>query len=186
MPQIRRFTQDARRALWRHGLLRGTWVDQLSDASEELVSFVNRFYRVSGFQHVVRSYFGGRYQRNVAKLAMRLAERHDNKRGSLRFRRGLGVGPTGLPVRTVDFVRGRTHHLLLAWPQIDSRAVRRLLRRSVALHGNPEAVRWVFDRNRLGRARSEITRELRRALRNSGERRRRAWLNALDRIVLTV
>ncbi len=192
LPGMRRYSHNGYRTLWRYGLLHGVWIDQLASADEELVRFVNRFYDVPGFHHVVRDYFGGPYRRRVARLAMRLVERLVERLAArrpaavrtLRFRRALGVGPAGLPVRAIELVSGRIRYLLLPWPRLDDAAARQLLRRSAALYGTPEAVRWVFDGDGLRQPRSVIVRELRRALRPSGSGGGHRWLAALDRLVL--
>lgn len=189
-PEMRRYSREAQGALWRHNLLRGVWIDRLMQADDRLVQFVNRFYRAPGFHYVVRDYFNGRFKRDVAQMAMRLARRFRDPGRALRFERSLSFARGGVPVRGLKLVSEGVHYLLNARPRIDGAALRQQFRRSVALYGNPQNVRWVFDGARLGLGKRAVVDVVRRSLRRPGSGmdlgNGRAWLNRIDRLVVIV
>jgi len=151
--------------LRQHGLWVGVWPRRLANASPRLIRFVNRHYRTAGFQHVVRDLYAGGYRREVARLAMRLAERLALRRPGtwqrLSFGQTLSIAPGGHPVRVVEVWVGRVRYQLKPWSRLDPQAVRRQLRRDRALFGPASALRWVFDGRRLGMRREDIVDELR-------------------------
>jgi hypothetical protein len=121
-------------------------------------------------------------------LAERLAERDGGFVAAASFEQATGVLPTGEPLLSVELsYRGR-RYVLLPWARLHRRALHHQLRRSAALHPQPERVRWVFRRGSLSRA--ELAHRLRRLLarRRGGEEQPgvRAWLNRLDQVVRTV
>lgn len=189
-PEMRRYSRAAQSALWRHHMLRGVWIDRLMRADDQLVRFVNRFYRAPGFHYVVRDYFDGRFKRNLAQLAMRLAARLRDRERTLRFERSLTFAAGGAPVRGVKLVSKGVHYVLNTWPRFDGAAMRQQFRRSVSLYGMPRDVRWVFDGRRLQLGKQGIVAAVRRALRRSGPGRDvgngRAWLDNLNRLVMIV
>ena len=189
-PEMRRYSRAAQSALWRRNMLHGVWIDRLMRADERLVTFVNRFYHAPGFHYVVRDYFNGRFKRNIAQMAMRLARRLRDQGRTLRFERSLVFASGGVAVRSVKLISKGIHYILNAWPRIDADTMRQLYRRSTALYGTPQNVRWVFDRTRLRLRKQAIINTVRRALRRSGSNigmdNGRAWLNAIDRLIIIV
>ncbi|MEZ4618365.1 MAG: hypothetical protein R2867_23010 [Caldilineaceae bacterium] len=172
------------------GVARGVWVDLLAAADESLVRFVNRFYRVPGFHHVVRAYFGGRYQQALARLAMRVAQRLARRQRDFartaRFVRTIGVSPAGAPVHSLTIVRHNVHFMLNAWPRLNRQRVQALLRHTIADHDRPATVRWVFSSRDMQLSRAELLTRLRRLLDKGATTpvQTPKWHSALPRIVL--
>ncbi len=183
---------QARRALDRAGMLQGIWASRLAQASPDLVRFINRFHRVTGFQHVVQDRFGVPARQARARLAQRLAHRLANRDPNfarrMAFQRVLGMALGGHPLVTVDVLHRGRRHRLLPWPQLHPRAVQQQLLRDMALAAGPGRVVWVFDGRRLNVDRSTLLASLRRALRDPRSPLARhpalpAWLARLPRMV---
>jgi hypothetical protein len=188
--ELRRYDRPALAALWRRDMLSGLWVRRLRRADPSLVEFANNFHAVPGFHLVVRHFFGGRYRRAVARLAMRvaarLAERRPDFHSSAAFEQAVGYLPGGEPLLTPELIFRGICYKFLPWARVDGRGALRLLRRSAMLHARPESVRWVFPGDAARRA--EIVRAIRGMMHRTGSRRRltreaRAWLDQLDRVV---
>jgi hypothetical protein len=194
-PGLRRINPRARAALQRHSQLAGAWAQRLAGASQKLISFINRFYGVTGFQRVVRDYYGGRYRRNVARLVMRyanrLANRYPDFARRLTFERVLGFSDDGQPIRTVAITRDGMRFRISPGPRISPFAIRSQFLRDMTLFGEPAAVRWVFDGRQLGMEKGDVVRFARRVLSNarfpSGRRAtHQQWLDVLNRIIVVV
>jgi hypothetical protein len=140
----------ARRSLTRLGLLRGGWPDRLAAAGPELSRFINRFHDVAGVGRVIEEYFAGKYQRAVARMAVRLSERlaardHDFRRG-LRFDRRISFAPDGQPIHTIAVNHRGVTFRLFPWRRLHRAAILRQVRRDRLVFGSAERVRWVFSR----------------------------------------
>lgn len=190
---LRQFSPGARVALARAGMDNDLWIDRLAGADDQLVDFINRFYRTSGFHYVVRSVYGSRYQRRLARLAMRLARRLASRRARFvpraRFVRTSAVAPDGEPVDGVSVVFDSVTYLLNPWPYLDNHAVSRLLARSAAVSARPSGVRWVFDGGRLDMSRRQVIRRLRRRMDRSHRLDRQTierWQRVLPMLVRVI
>ena len=69
---------NAKEALRQRGLWRGIWRQRLRYPPSRLARFINRFYRIPGFEYVVQDYYGRPYQQQRAKRAIQLAHRLAN------------------------------------------------------------------------------------------------------------
>lgn len=194
-PRLDRLTTEARRTLRQRGLLSGVWADRLAGADERLIRFLNRFHRVSGFEHLLRDHFAGPYQRAVARFAMRLAQllasRHPGFARTMSFERVVGYASGGIPVYTVEITHDGIRYSLYPASRLDGPALERTFWRNASLFQHPAQVRWVFDGTRLGMGRRQVVETLQRTLARGrpgpglgGSDRR--WLASLDRIVTVI
>jgi hypothetical protein len=181
--------------LRQRSLLSGVWADRLAGADERLIRFLNRFHRVSGFEHLLRDHFAGPYQRTVARLAMRLARvlagRHPGFVRTMSFERVVGFAPGGIPIYTVEITHDGVRYSLYPASHLDWPALERTFWRNASLFRHPARVRWVFDGTRLGMGKRQVVETLQRLLARlrpgpgiGGPDRR--WLASLDRIVTVI
>lgn len=184
---------QARQSLRQRGLLIGVWPGRLANANQGLIRFINRFHRVAGFERVVADYFADKHKRTgailIMRFAYRLAKRYPNFARLMSFERALSFAPSGHPIRVVNIVRNGVHYKFKPWAQINPFAIRRQFLHDMALFGNPNKVRWVFDGKRLGMQKRDILKQVRRVLaRVQFPRGRppdyRQWVAALDRIIV--
>ncbi len=111
---LSRITRAARNGLRQRGLLRGVWPTRLAQANDDLIRFINRFYRVAGFEYVVQDYFGSRirerYARKAIRYARRLAKRLSNIHRTMSFERSIRQTSSGKPILSFTVkVRGRRY-----------------------------------------------------------------------------
>lgn len=194
-PGLERFTPSARRSLRRAGLLRGVWSERLARVDRALVQFINRFYTVDGFDHVVRSYYEGPLPRARVLLLLRfthqLADRRPDDIDRLRFELANAFAPDGSSIQVVVLRSGARRYYVLPWTRLHPRAIRKLFVHHMVTAARPETVRWVFDGRRLGLNRHEVAREVQRILGRLPRSRTqlpeyRRWRNALERIIVVV
>lgn len=176
----------ARRVLRDLGLSGALWANRLRRGGRRLVDFINRFYRVDGFDEVIRLYFDGVYQRRTAQMLMRLAhqlvEKNGPFSGSMRFYRTRGIGPDGHFEPAVILVHKTLHHLALPWSQLSRKAIRNTMVWLARRFDQPRQVRLIFDRSLLPYGRSDLISRLRHMLYSPNQARHR-WVVALPRIV---
>jgi hypothetical protein len=176
----------ARHVLRKLGLSGATWANRLRRGGHRLVDFINRFYRVDGFDEVIRLYFDGAYQRRTAQMLMRLAHQLVEKNGpfpsNMRFYRTRAIGPDGRFEPAVILVHKTLHHLPLPWSQLGRTAIRRTMVWLARRFDQPKQVRLIFDRSLLPYGRSDMISRLHHMLYSPNQARRR-WVVALPRIV---
>ena len=112
-----RFSESARDALRSYNLYTRFWLNRLSDAPSQLINFIERYHHVSGFQHVVRIYFGNRYGKRQIRALLRLlrdlAVRDSRLYRRIKFRRGTSINEDGDVVRiALLHYRNRVYRVL--------------------------------------------------------------------------
>jgi hypothetical protein len=177
----------ARRSLARLGLLRGGWPRRLVSAGPELTRFINRFHDVAGVGRVLEEYFAGRYQRAVARMAIRLSERLAARdpafRPRLHYDRRISFAPDGQPILTIVVGYRGIHYYLFPWRRLHRTALWRQFRRDRLVFGPSDRVRWVFARG-LAQSVGELAARVRRAFSGGKLPRSNAPLLSNRQIVL--
>jgi hypothetical protein len=142
-------------------LLDPFWLNRLARAPGELVQFMRRFFNVSGFEIVVKAFFGSTLQRRAARMAIRLAQSMSYKvpgyTTRMLFSREVAYAPRGAVHLTLQVELDGRHHVILPWTELDERTVRKQYASHQALFGGPEAFRWVLSGRALGMQKREVT-----------------------------
>lgn len=165
------------------------WPDRLANACRRLIRFINRFHRVSGFEHVVREYFTSKYHRAGIRLAMRftrqLAKRLPDVERQVAFGRSIVFAPDGKPIGVVHIRSRGVRYQLMPWSRLHPAAVRKQFAHHMILFADPDKVRWVFDGQRSGHSKRDAVRAVRRILDRLPPQHQewpgyRRWINALE------
>ncbi len=105
---------NAKEALRQRGLWRGIWRQRLRHPPSRLARFINRFYRIPGFEYVIQDYYGRPYQQQRAKRAIQLAHRLANENSNylrrLFFNRIVRLNVDGQPQNTINVNLGSVRY----------------------------------------------------------------------------
>ena len=107
---------NAQEALRQRGLWRGIWRQRLRYPPSRLARFINRFYRIPGFEYVVQDYYGRPYQQQRAKRAIQLTHRLANDNSNylrrLLINRIVRLNRNGQPRNTISLQLGAARYQL--------------------------------------------------------------------------
>jgi len=150
----------SRKALYRSGLMDPAWVKRLRQGPEAIVRFVRRFASISGFEYVVKGFFGNQLQKRVSvigmRLAHRIAERLPDCRDRIIFTQEIGFAPGGNTFLTFQMKLDGRHFIILPWTGLDRNTVSRQFASDRILFGDSDAIRWVLSARSLGMQKEHV------------------------------
>ncbi len=169
------------------GMATGIWTTRLNSENGVMRRFINAFYYIPGFELVVKAYYGNRYQKRIARTAIRLAQqlrRRSDFRQKLSFQQVTQFSPDGFPIVTVGISYGNRHYRLMPTMRgSESHLIKRQLARDVVLYRTPNLIRWVFDKRYTTQSKSDLLDQMRSIL-NDINRAPHSWKSNTDWIML--
>ncbi len=156
-------------------------------SNSKLVNFINRYYRVEGFEHVVRLYFQRVNQRSTAKILIKLTNRltqnDPQPSDNIRFYQTTTFDSNGDPKKSVILVYRTIHYFALPWTRIYTLSTRKLLSRMTKMFDRPTKVRIVFDRARLPLSRANIIHRIKNLVFQQWRSRYQNWYKYIPNMI---
>ncbi len=189
---LKRLSDEAKATLTKSGLFTGAWRQRLHSIQQTVVDFINDFHSAPGFEKVVQDWLAKGNKRKGAAFVIRFAKELIQKvpkaKRYMSFERKLAFLPGGKSAREIDIVVGGMRYELKSWQRLYSRTVRKQFLKDMALIGDPNKLKWVFDSSKIALNAKAIAAQIRQILTSEKSFVRnypglQTWLDALEKIV---